>query len=151
MFYNEKNIKRVKSLITSTNTANAVMDYLKEQIINGGYKPGEKINIDELSKEIQISKIPIREALMQLQPIGLVDYTANVGMRVAAIDNDEAADILEVLSLLTGREYTLGRLKADGAMSVYQELMGYANICSNSHLKEVIQIYSNQLLLWREE
>ena len=88
---------------------------------------------------------------MQLQPVGLVNYTANVGMRVAAIDNDEATEILEVLSLLTGREYSLSRLKADGAMSVYQELMGYGDICSNSHLKEVIQIYSNQLLLWREE
>ncbi len=75
--------KRVKSLITSTNTANVVMDYLKEQIIKGGYKPGEKINIDELSKEIQISKIPIREALMQLQPVGLVNYTANMEMRVS--------------------------------------------------------------------
>jgi DNA-binding FadR family transcriptional regulator len=138
-------------LITSTNTANTVMDYLKEQIIRGSYKPGEKINIDELSKEIQISKIPIREALMQLQPIGLVDYTANVGMRVAVIDDEEAGDILEVLSLLTGSGYTLDRLKDEGAMNVYEELMGYAKQCSNGHLKEVIQIYSNQLLLWREE
>jgi len=49
-----------------------VFSTLRNAIINGRYKPGMRLNESQLARDFNISRIPIREALMQLQEHGLV-------------------------------------------------------------------------------
>src|SRR5690606_38570745 len=48
-----------------------VLKQLRESIVSGHYKPGERLNESRIARELNISRIPIREALSQLQEQGL--------------------------------------------------------------------------------
>jgi len=55
-----------------------VFNTLMEDILSGRLKPGEKLNISEISERLGVSRTPVREALKQLMSVGLV---ANVPHR----------------------------------------------------------------------
>lgn len=59
-----------------------VADIVAERIISGALKPGEHIKQDELAKELEVSRIPVRDALRMLEARGLVTLKANSGARV---------------------------------------------------------------------
>lgn len=49
-----------------------VMQLIQERILDGAYAPGERLNIDALTREFNVSSSPIREALTRLSALGLV-------------------------------------------------------------------------------
>jgi DNA-binding GntR family transcriptional regulator len=57
---------------------------LREAILTGEMRPGQRIVMDALAARLGISKIPIREALGRLGAEGLVETTPHVGARVSA-------------------------------------------------------------------
>lgn len=63
-----------------------VCDMLRERIVNAYYKPGESLNTMRLAKELQVSRTPIREALIRLSNENLVTIIPNSGARVADIN-----------------------------------------------------------------
>jgi DNA-binding GntR family transcriptional regulator len=69
---------------------------LKEQIITHTLTPGEKINIDQLSRELEVSNIPIREALSHLTAEGLVRMVPFKGMYVTNISLEDLDEIFEI-------------------------------------------------------
>lgn len=77
-----------------------VADVLANRILTGELKPGERIKQDELAAELEISRIPVRDALRILETRGLVSLTANVGARVTSLtlkDMDVSYQIREQL------------------------------------------------------
>ena len=72
-----------------TPLAASVADHLREAIISGRYKVGERIRQEAVAEEVGTSRIPVREALNRLQNEGLVTITSHVGARVARLDFDE--------------------------------------------------------------
>lgn len=68
----------------------------RERILAGTYAPGSALRQDVLATEFGISKIPVREALVQLQSEGLVDIFPNRGFQVRPL---AAAELDEVFSL----------------------------------------------------
>ena len=74
-----------------------VYDLLHQAIIRGDYKPGERIVIDELASRLDVSQIPIREALRQLEADGFVTNEPYVGVTVTGISADF---IFEIFALL---------------------------------------------------
>jgi DNA-binding GntR family transcriptional regulator len=62
-----------------------VYEIIKNKILTQEYQFGERINIGLLSKELEISNSPIREALSQLVQEGLVKSTPNSGLRVVSM------------------------------------------------------------------
>ncbi len=50
-----------------------VFNSLLDDILSGRMKPGEKVNINEISERLGVSRTPIREALKQLVSAGLVE------------------------------------------------------------------------------
>ncbi len=62
-----------------------VADRLRESILDGRLKPGERIRQEALAAEMGTSRIPVREALNRLQNEGLVTLTSHVGARVAQL------------------------------------------------------------------
>jgi DNA-binding GntR family transcriptional regulator len=68
----------------------------RERILAGVYAPGSPLRQDILASEFGTSKIPVREALVQLQSEGLVDIYPNRGFQVRPLTT---AELEEVFSL----------------------------------------------------
>jgi DNA-binding GntR family transcriptional regulator len=62
-----------------------VYEAIKERILDQAYAPGEKLNIDGLVREFEVSSTPIREALTRLVAEGLVSAAPFVGFATAAL------------------------------------------------------------------
>lgn len=62
-----------------------VYDLLVTQLMQGAHAPGERLNIEKLAREMDLSPTPIREALARLENSGLVSRTSLRGYRVAPL------------------------------------------------------------------
>lgn len=62
-----------------------VADLLAERILSGHLQPGERLKQDELAAELNLSRIPVRDALRILETRGLVSLRANAGARVTSL------------------------------------------------------------------
>jgi DNA-binding GntR family transcriptional regulator len=83
-----------------------VHDMLRESIIHGEYKPGERLVIDEVAARLGVSQIPVREAVRQLEADGLVAFEPYTGATVTQFSPDLAYEIfalLESLEVICGR------------------------------------------------
>lgn len=69
-----------------------VYQYLRSSIIGLQVKPGQTININELSDFLKVSRSPIRDALIQLAKDGLVTTTPQKGTIVSKIDIQRVRD-----------------------------------------------------------
>lgn len=76
--------------------------YLRDKILNEEYKPGDKLNEVALSKELNISRTPIREALKQLELEGIVKSIPNKGVYVLGFSPRDIDDMLEIRFVLEG-------------------------------------------------
>jgi len=76
-----------------------VVENLRERILIGEIKPGERIYQEVLAKEFKVSKIPIREALQLLKGEGYISIEANKGA-IASVINTEQIDELFALKIL---------------------------------------------------
>ena len=83
-----------------------VYDLLHKAIIQGEYKPGERLVIDELASRLDVSQIPIREALRQLEADGFVEIAPYIGASVTDISADS---VFEIFALLETMEAICGR------------------------------------------
>ncbi len=79
----------------------AVYDSLRQSIVQGDYKPGTRLVIDELAGSLGVSQIPIREAMRQLEADGFVTIEPYVGATITEIN---AEFIYEVFGLLESME-----------------------------------------------
>jgi DNA-binding GntR family transcriptional regulator len=61
-----------------------VADIVAQRILSGELKPGERIKQDNLAVELNVSRIPVRDALRMLESRGLVTLKANSGARVVS-------------------------------------------------------------------
>lgn len=83
---------------------------IRERIFNGTYVPGYRLVIDALARELGISPVPIREAIRRLEAEGWVEYRANAGAQVAAVDASKYEEEMSVLALLEGYATALALL-----------------------------------------
>jgi DNA-binding GntR family transcriptional regulator len=75
---------------------------IREGIISGRFGPDHRLVLDELSRELSVSTVPVREAIRRLEAEGLVRFEPNVGPRVTTLDADEFDAVMRVLALLEG-------------------------------------------------
>ncbi|MCX7883999.1 MAG: GntR family transcriptional regulator [Caloramator sp.] len=79
-----------------------VYNILRENILNGKYKPGENLIELKLAKELHVSRTPIREAIRQLELEGLVESIPNKGVIVKGITKKDMEDIYRIRVVLEG-------------------------------------------------
>jgi DNA-binding GntR family transcriptional regulator len=75
----------LEAAAVSSVASQRVADVLRERILAGTMPPGTRIKQDELAEELEISRIPVREALRILDALGLVTLRANSGAWVSAM------------------------------------------------------------------
>lgn len=76
---------------------------LRDAIVRSQYKPGEKLRIDQLAKELTASSGAVREALSRLTAEGLVQAEPQKGFVVAPISRRDLEDMTEVRVEVEGR------------------------------------------------
>ncbi|HEY4077637.1 MAG TPA: GntR family transcriptional regulator [Rhizomicrobium sp.] len=82
---------------------------LREAILAGNYAPGDRLNEARLAHEFNISRIPIREALIQLQESGLVMNNERRGMCVTKLSEEDMQRINSVRLVLETEALWLAR------------------------------------------
>ena len=73
-----------------------------EGIQQGRFAPGSRLVLAQLATELEMSVVPVREAVRRLQQDGLVAYQRNVGATVVGIDPVEYRNTMETLALVEG-------------------------------------------------
>jgi DNA-binding GntR family transcriptional regulator len=85
-----------------------VYDTLKERILKGQYSPGQRLITNDLANEFNVSRMPIREALQQLEAAtGLVSMIPHKGATVVATSEE---DLVEVFQIRVALESLAARL-----------------------------------------
>ncbi|MGB9812917.1 MAG: GntR family transcriptional regulator [Thermovenabulum sp.] len=79
-----------------------VFQALREAIISGELKPGERLMEVQLAEEMGVSRTPVREAIRKLELEGLVVMVPRKGAYVAGLSMKDAADVFEVRQSLEG-------------------------------------------------
>lgn len=80
---------------------------MRRRILIGTYKPGHRLVLDALAREMGVSPVPVREALRRLEAEGWVVFTRNVGAQVAPIDDERWEQEMRVLAILEGNATAL--------------------------------------------
>ncbi len=93
-------------------TNNKIFEELKRRIIVLELKPGTVIVERELMNEFGVSRTPVREALIMLSQIGLVEMKPRIGTYVTQINIQSAKDAYEVKKDLEGLAAELAAKRA---------------------------------------
>lgn len=80
---------------------------LHDRIVDGTYSPGYRLVLDAIGRELDMSVVPVREAIRRLEAEGLVTFERNIGARVAEIDELQYHDTMETLSYVEGAAISL--------------------------------------------
>lgn len=96
-----------------------VFKTLREAIITGNLKPGERLMEIRLANELGVSRTPVREAIKKLEQEGLVVMRARKGAVVAPINEKDVREVLEIRKALESLACRLACSKA-GADKIRQ-------------------------------
>ena len=147
---------------------------LRDAILKGQLKPGQKLIERELCTSLDISRTLLREALPQLQAEGLITWIAHKGPSVAQINADEVKEIYQVrrvLETLATREFTLNAsdeqvkelrqqlaaLKQPEAAGNLHDLLiakaGFYSVlfegCGNKTIGQIVTQLNNRVVLYK--
>ena len=98
-----------------------VYQTLRDAILKCELPPGERLVIDDLARQLQVSAIPVREALQLLLSEGLVVNVPHVGATVAPISRES---ILEVFTVMEGLEIVSTRVATQRASDAEIQALG---------------------------
>ncbi|WP_042349567.1 GntR family transcriptional regulator [Bacillus massiliigorillae] len=120
------------------NKTQLAYEHLRTQILEGTYKSGQRIIIDQIAKELGSSPIPVREAIRQLESEGLIQYKQYSGAVVTSINESEYIETLTVIGILEGYATALS--------SLYLTDSDYENLINlNKEMDEALQDFELEL------
>src|SRR5947209_10797712 len=76
--------------------ASMTVEALRERILRGDLPEGEPLRQDALADELGVSRIPVREALRQLEAEGLVTFSPHRGAVVSSLSLEEISELFEL-------------------------------------------------------
>jgi DNA-binding GntR family transcriptional regulator len=96
---------------------------MRDRIVRGQYGPGTRLVIEAIARELDMSPVPVREAIRRLEAEGWVLYRRNEGAQVAPVNEGAWEQNVEVLALLEGAATAIaaGQLSA-GDVAELREL-----------------------------
>jgi DNA-binding GntR family transcriptional regulator len=83
-----------------TNLRTQIKEILLARILNGEYKPGDRLVELQIAQEFGTSQAPVRESLRELEALGFVTTEPYRGTRVREVTGDELAEIYPVRAAL---------------------------------------------------
>ena len=114
----------------------AVLEAIRTAVVRGTFLPGERLAEAVLAKELNVSRAPVREAMMQLEREGLLSFD----QRGAALVKElKAGDFQEIYSLRLALEPLAAQLTAERASeAVFKFLDG--NIAATARAKTLADV-----------
>ena len=82
------------------NLSEQIIDAIRNAIVEGRFRPGDKIPEAELAEQLGVSRTPVREAFKLLEQQGLIEIRSKHGTYVASMNRAEAEDGLHVRAAL---------------------------------------------------
>ncbi len=92
-----------------------VTEMLRQAVLGGLLKGGQVLRQDELATTFGVSRMPVREALRQLETEGLVSHLPRRGFVVATLTDHDVEEIYEIRALLEGYAMRLAVPRLDDA------------------------------------
>lgn len=148
---NEVHFKKPKSIVET------VAEFLRESILNGNLKPGEKINNKEIIEKLGISSIPLREAIRILEKEWLINSRPGKGSWVAIALRQDLDETFEMREMIETFAVDLIKERVKTGSSVKEELESITldeeadslgpESCINFH-NHIIQLAGNAKLLY---
>jgi DNA-binding GntR family transcriptional regulator len=76
--------------------------FLRERILSGHFEAGMRLRPEQLAAEIGVSRMPVREAVRQLDAEGLLTTLPNRGVVVSRLTPEEVVELFEIRAALEG-------------------------------------------------
>ena len=141
--YDEQNLLRtwlMDTLAPRQNSAVSGYEWLKRDIIQGMFKPGEKLRMTALKERYDLGVGPLREALSHLIAENLVVAISQRGYRVAPMSLSEMQDIYDARANLEALVLKLAIERGDDAWE--------AQVLAYSHtLAKVMEVKTQEQML----
>ena len=77
-----------------------IRTYIQDQIARGVYRPGDRIVETQLAREMNVSQAPVREALLELSAMGLLEERPYSGTFVRHLKAGDIEDIYNTRAFL---------------------------------------------------
>ena len=114
-----------------------VSDKIRGDILEGRFKPGERLVEDKLSAELGVSRVPVREALRGLSMEGLVRLEPNRGATVIEVTPELVRELVEVRTLLEALNARLAARRHDPKIvALLQDTLRRGNEAAQSGTSE---------------
>jgi DNA-binding GntR family transcriptional regulator len=117
------------SAIPRQSLTSAVADKLRDQIIRGEIAEGALLRQDAIATQYRVSRIPVREALRQLDAEGLIAIMPNRGAVVPALSPDDVEELFLIRALLEPEvlKHSIPRLTEDDFSEAASILRNYVS------------------------
>lgn len=121
-----------------------VYEGIRKAIISGRVPAGERINIKECAKRLNISRTPIRQALEFLQKEELVEYVPKYGFVVKKISVEDVKEIYQIrVALDVLASVNAMNLMDEEQFSQMEELLNETEVAHRNHqIEEVTRLFT---------
>ena len=131
--------------------AEDIYQNLKNQIFEGKIKPGDRLFELEISKNLKVSRTPVREAFRRLEQDHLVERTARGGVKAPDIDGESIKDLFDLRTILEtyAVELACERISSEEISQLKQikaqafELLNSENISNEYMTKKFFELNSS--------
>jgi DNA-binding GntR family transcriptional regulator len=110
--------------LRDTSLAKLVRDDVLALILRGEIEPGQRINEPDVAARLRVSRVPVREALRELESTGLVSSRKHAGVFVRTLQPKEVADLYEMRALLDGHAGRRAAAQADAPRRALVKRLG---------------------------
>lgn len=89
-----------KRLTEKATLRKEIRDYIREQILSGRFKAGDRIVETQLAKELSVSQAPVREAILELAAMGVIEERPYSGSFVRNLTVEDIEDIYNTRAVI---------------------------------------------------
>ncbi len=92
----------MSTVVPAQSKSEIAYEWVKQRITSQEFTPGYRLVLGTIAAELDMSVVPVREAIRQLEAEGMVTFTRNVGAHVSMVNIGEYRESMETLSFLEG-------------------------------------------------
>lgn len=119
-----------------------VVSRLREAILKAEFKPGDRLVQEELADALGVSRMPVREALRQLEKEGLVQLEAHKGAIVTPVEVEDIDEIYELRAMLEAKaiERSMENLTSEDIQDIRQLVEDMEQAVQEHETEEFVKI-----------
>ncbi len=121
--------------------ATDVYDQILSAIVNGDIKPGERLIQEKIAEQINISRTPVREALLRLEQEGILELSGRKGFSIRDISNEEIRCLYGAREAIEGyAAFTVASNKDASQLSAIKQAVEAELVLSERDLEKEFKI-----------